>query len=43
MAASRPEGTPAHHCVLAAARAADGQPEALMDEVAGTVRQAVRL
>ena len=32
-----------HHCVLGAARSADGQPEALLDEVAGTLRQVVRL
>lgn len=32
-----------HHCVLGAARAPDGDPERLLDEVAGTIRQVVRL
>ena len=32
-----------HHCVLGAARAPDGDPEHLLDEVAGTIRQVVRL
>jgi DNA-binding FrmR family transcriptional regulator len=32
-----------HHCVLGAANAPDGDPERLLDEVAGTIRQVVRL
>ncbi len=31
------------HCVLGAARSEDGKPEVLLDEVAGTIRQVVRL
>lgn len=32
-----------HHCVLGAANAPHGDPERLLDEVAGTIRQVVRL
>ena len=32
-----------HHCVLGAARSENGDPEVLLDEVAGTIRQVVRL
>ncbi len=31
------------HCVLGAANAPNGDPERLLDEVAGTIRQVVRL